>query len=205
MVTFHNLPTLNMSGRRRANMSLQFLLSGRLVILSTHNLLLLGIDLIRLMNIWAMLLLISKCHFFVFFLSKCRSWVGLPRWKRSTCQCRRHKRCWFDLWVGKMPWRRSLHPTPVFLPENFCGQRTWRATVHGITKTHTQLKWLSTLTSLNRKLLKFILFYFKFLLYFTLQYCIGFGIHWHESAMGVHELPNMRYEDFFKLSIFTES
>ena len=30
-----------------------------------------------------------------------------------------------------------------------------------------------------------------FLLYFTLQYCIGFAIHWHESVMGVHEFPNM--------------
>ena len=26
------------------------------------------------------------------------------------------------------------------------------------------------------------IFYFLFLLYFTLQYCIGFGIHWHEST-----------------------
>ena len=32
---------------------------------------------------------------------------------------------------------------------------------------------------------------FFFLLYFILQYCIGFGIHWHESATGVHELPTM--------------
>ena len=30
--------------------------------------------------------------------------------------------------------------------------------------------------------------FFLFLLYFVLQYCIGFAIHWHESAMGVHEL-----------------
>ena len=30
------------------------------------------------------------------------------------------------------------------------------------------------------------LFYF---FYFTVQYCIGFPIHWHESAMGVHEFP----------------
>ena len=28
-----------------------------------------------------------------------------------------------------------------------------------------------------------------FLLYFTLQYCAGFVIHWHESAMSVYEFP----------------
>ena len=33
----------------------------------------------------------------------------------------------------------------------------------------------------------FILFYF--LLYFALQYCIGFAIHWHESTTGVYKLP----------------
>ena len=32
-------------------------------------------------------------------------------------------------------------------------------------------------------------FKFLFLFYFTLQYCIGFAIHWHESATGVHEFP----------------
>ena len=32
-------------------------------------------------------------------------------------------------------------------------------------------------------------FFILFLLYFALQYCIGFAIHWHESAMGVHEFP----------------
>ena len=29
------------------------------------------------------------------------------------------------------------------------------------------------------------IFYFIFLLYFTLQYCIGFAIHWYESAIWV--------------------
>ena len=34
------------------------------------------------------------------------------------------------------------------------------------------------------------LFYFSVLfIYFTLQYCIGFVIHWHESAKGVHVFP----------------
>ena len=30
----------------------------------------------------------------------------------------------FDTWVGKIPWRREWQPTPVFLPEEFHGQRT---------------------------------------------------------------------------------
>ena len=45
--------------------------------------------------------------------------LGLPRGaggKESTCQCRRHKRCRFDPWVG---WQ----PTPVFLPGKSHGQR----------------------------------------------------------------------------------
>ena len=42
--------------------------------------------------------------------------VGLPRWhsgKEPNCQCRR---CGFNPWVGKIPWRRAWQPTPVFLP-----------------------------------------------------------------------------------------
>ena len=30
----------------------------------------------------------------------------------------------FDLWVGKIPWRREWLPTPVFLPGEFHGQRS---------------------------------------------------------------------------------
>ena len=45
--------------------------------------------------------------------------VGFPGGtsdKEPICQCRRHKKCGFSLWVGKIPWRRAWQPTPVFLP-----------------------------------------------------------------------------------------
>ena len=53
--------------------------------------------------------------------------VGLPRWcsgQESACQCRRHKRCRFSPWVGKIPWRRKWQPTPVFLAGEFHGLRS---------------------------------------------------------------------------------
>ena len=40
------------------------------------------------------------------------------------CQCRRPKRSRFDPWVGKIRWRRSWQPTPVFLPGEDHGQRS---------------------------------------------------------------------------------
>ena len=53
--------------------------------------------------------------------------MGLP-WclsgKESACQGRRCKRHRFDPWVGKIPQRRKWHPTPVFLPEKFHGQKS---------------------------------------------------------------------------------
>ena len=41
--------------------------------------------------------------------------------KESACQCRR---LGFNPWVRKIPWRRKWQPTPVFLPEEFHGQRS---------------------------------------------------------------------------------
>ena len=54
--------------------------------------------------------------------------------KEPTCQCRRHKRCEFDPWVRKIPWRRAWQPTPVFLPGGSHGQGAWWATVHRVTE-----------------------------------------------------------------------
>ena len=44
--------------------------------------------------------------------------------KNPAFQCRRHKRPWFDPWVGKISWRREWQPTPVFLPGESHGQRS---------------------------------------------------------------------------------
>ena len=43
--------------------------------------------------------------------------------KESACQCKWHKRCGFDPWAGKIPWRRKRQPTPVLLPGKSHGQR----------------------------------------------------------------------------------
>ena len=51
----------------------------------------------------------------------------LSRWcrgKESAYQCRRHKRCGFDPWVRKIPWRRKGQPTPVYFPGKSHGQRS---------------------------------------------------------------------------------
>ena len=55
---------------------------------------------------------------------RCR-YMGFPggaSGKEPTCPCKRHKRLRFDLWVGKIPWRKKWQPTPVFLLEKFHGQ-----------------------------------------------------------------------------------
>ena len=69
--------------------------------------------------------------------------VQLP--SHNIClQCRRHKRSGLDPWIGRIPWRRAWQPTPVFLPGESHGQRSPVAMVHGVTKSQTWLKQLST-------------------------------------------------------------
>ena len=63
--------------------------------------------------------------------------------KEPACQCRRHKRHSFGIWVGKIPWRRAWQPTPVFLPGESHGRGAWWAIVHRVAKSQTRLKRLS--------------------------------------------------------------
>ena len=51
--------------------------------------------------------------------------------KNLTCQCRRHG---FDPWARKIPWKRKLKPTPVFLPRKSTDRGAWQENVHRVTK-----------------------------------------------------------------------
>jgi len=44
--------------------------------------------------------------------------------KEPTCQSRRHRKCGFNPWVRKIPWKRAWQSTPVFLAGGFHGQRS---------------------------------------------------------------------------------
>jgi len=45
-----------------------------------------------------------------------KSFLGDPRGKEPSCQCRRLKRHGFHPWIEKIPWSRAWQPTPVFSP-----------------------------------------------------------------------------------------
>ena len=62
-----------------------------------------------------------------------KSQLGGASGKEPACQCQRHKRCEFDPWVRKIPWRRAWQPTTAFLPEKSYGQRSLVPTIHGVT------------------------------------------------------------------------
>ena len=47
--------------------------------------------------------------------------------KNLPANARKRKIPGFDPWIGKVPWRRAWQPTPVFLPEEFHGQRSLEA------------------------------------------------------------------------------
>ena len=57
----------------------------------------------------------------MFAISQCLGFPGGASGKEPAYQCRRYKRCEFDPWVGKIPWRRAWQPTPVFWP----GESPW--------------------------------------------------------------------------------
>ena len=58
--------------------------------------------------------------------------IGLPRWLNGKESCCQYRRCMFDPWFGKIPWRRKWQPTPVFFLGNSVDKGVWGATVHWV-------------------------------------------------------------------------
>ena len=50
----------------------------------------------------------------------------------------------FKLGPNHIQQRRQWHPTPVLLPGKSQGRGAWWAAVHGVAKSRTRLKWLSS-------------------------------------------------------------
>ena len=51
-----------------------------------------------------------------------------------------------------MHWRRKWQPTPVFLPGESRDGGAWWAAVYGVAQSRTQLKWLSSSSSMHRRI-----------------------------------------------------
>ena len=67
------------------------------------------------------------CHYlFVFNLIHLltRGFLGDSMVKKIHLQCKRHKICRFNPWVGEIPWSRKWLPSLVFLPGKFHVQRS---------------------------------------------------------------------------------
>ena len=97
---------------------------------------------VRFFTIWA--IREDQCEKEFSLISLRYGFPGGTSCKALASQCKRHKRWGLDPWLGKTPFRRAWQPTPISLPGEFHGHGAWWATVHGVAKSWTWLKRLST-------------------------------------------------------------
>ena len=83
-----------------------------------------------------------------------------------------------------LPTNVCLVKAMVFLVAMY-GCESW------IIKKAEPKNWCFWTVVLEKTLFFFLAFYF-----FTLQYCIGFAIYWHESITGVHKFPTLNLPPF---------
>ena len=80
-----------------------------------------SLEMAEILNPFSYTLLLPLSNIFFSHWSKEKK-AG-PRGKESTHHWRRSKRCGFNLWVRKIPWRRACNPLQ-FLPEDSHGERS---------------------------------------------------------------------------------
>ena len=67
--------------------------------------------------------------------------LGGTSGKESACQCRSQKRCRFNPWVEKIPWRRAWRPTLVFFPGEAQGQRSLAGCIQSVEPQTARDDW----------------------------------------------------------------
>ena len=96
--------------------------------------------------------------------------VGSSVVKNFACQCRRHKRSKFNPWVGKIPWRRACHPTPVFFHEKS----------HGPRSLVDCGPWICKQSDMTEATEHAILYYKSFFFFFfVIRWCKGNILNWN--------------------------
>ena len=86
--------------------------------------------------------LLSNSQKLVEYTEKQKDIVGFsggPSGKEPACQYRRCKRCRFNPWVGKIPWRRAWQPLQYSCLENPIDRGASWAAVHRVTKSQIRL------------------------------------------------------------------
>ena len=93
----------------------------------------------RLVNSWLAIMILKTRNQKGFVLTaanlKQSLWLYMTSWsvvgfpggtsgKEPTCQCRKHKRCRFNPWVGNILWQRAWQPTLVSVPGESHGERS---------------------------------------------------------------------------------
>ena len=75
--------------------------------------------------------------------------TGLPRWLQGRESARQCRRCGFDPWVRKIPWRRKWQPTPVFFPGKSQEYRSLAGYISWVTKSQMPLRnWTTIIKSI---------------------------------------------------------
>ena len=72
--------------------------------------------------------------------------VGFPggtRGQRTTCKCKRCKRCWFDPWIGKIPGEGHGNPLHYSCLEDPMDRGAWWATGHSMHRNRHDLARMS--------------------------------------------------------------
>ena len=110
------------------------------------------------------------CFFKVLICRSLLHILGFAWWLsgQNVCQqWKRHRRCMFHPWMGKVPWRREWQPTQVFLLKNPMDRVTWWATVQRVAESQIYIyilginplsnKWLGNIYQWNHLFLSFSL------------------------------------------------